>query len=172
MHGHQLDRRDTELLQMLDRRFRRQRFVGAAQRLGDVGMLLRETLDVHLVDDRLVPRRTRRTIVAPSERRIDDCGQCCEGRIVTHVERQIAARIADRVAEHGIVPPDPAPYRLGVWVENNLVRVEPVPCTGVVRSVHPVSVQLPWTNVRQVPVPHHVGVLGQRDAFGRRGCVG
>ena len=52
-------------------------------------MQLREALDVHLVDDRLVPRRARRPVVAPGERRIDDRRQRRERRVVALVERQV-----------------------------------------------------------------------------------
>ena len=38
---------------------------------GDARMPLREASHVHLVDDCVVPRRPRMTIVAPRERRID-----------------------------------------------------------------------------------------------------
>mgnify|MGYP003693563813 CR=1 FL=1 len=107
MHRHQFDSGHAESLQVLDRGFRRQRFVGAAQRLGHVRMELGEALDVHLVDDRLVPRCPRRTVVAPGERRIDDGRERRRRAVVARVEREIVARVANRVAEDRVVPPAP-----------------------------------------------------------------
>ena len=61
-------------------------------RSGMLGMALRKPADVHLVDDRVVPRRARRPIVAPGERRIDDGGQRGEGGVVAVVARQVGVR--------------------------------------------------------------------------------
>ena len=56
---------------MLDRRFRGKPRVASSQVFGHLGIQLRETLDVQLVDDGLVPGRARRPVVAPGERRVD-----------------------------------------------------------------------------------------------------
>ena len=55
VHRQQLDRGDAELAQIVDHRGARQAAEGAARSLGHLGMAHREALDVHLVDDRLVP---------------------------------------------------------------------------------------------------------------------
>ena len=69
MHGHQLDGGDAEVEQVLDGGLRSQAGVGAAQLFGHAGHSLGEALDVQLVDQRLVPGRVRRPIVAPGEGR-------------------------------------------------------------------------------------------------------
>src|SRR5438309_475313 len=53
VHGHELDRGDPELLEVLDDRRVPDAAVGAAQLLGDPRMGHRQALDVGLVDDRL-----------------------------------------------------------------------------------------------------------------------
>ncbi len=86
MDRHQLDRGDTEALQVLDRRLARKPRVRAAQRLRNLRMGLCEAFHVQLVDDRLAPRRARRAIVAPTERGIDDFAARHSGRIVPAIE--------------------------------------------------------------------------------------
>ena len=171
MHRHQLDRGDAEPLQMLERRLRRQRLVGAAQRGRQPLVQLGEALDVHLVDDRLVPRRPRRPVVAPRERRIDDHGERRKRGVVARVHREIGARVADPVAEHRVVPADRPADRLGVRIDDDLVGVETVAGGRVVWSVDPVTVQLARPDVGKVAMPHHVGVFGQRNRAGGRDGV-
>ena len=65
--GHQLDRGDTEIDQMLDRGRVGQARVGAPELVGHVRMQLREALDVGLVDDRVGERRQGMGVVAPVE---------------------------------------------------------------------------------------------------------
>src|SRR5262249_48988760 len=52
-------------------------------------------------------------------------------------------------------------------IEDHLVGIEPMAGAGIVRTVHAIAVQLAGSDVRQVAVPHHVGVLRQRDALTR-----
>ena len=126
MHGHQLDGGDAEALQVLDGRLGRQRFVGAAKCLRESLVQLGEALDVHLVDDGLVPRRARRLVVAPGERGIDDGRQRREGGVVAGVHGEVGERVADPVAEHRVVPDDPAPDRFRVRIDDDLMGVEPM----------------------------------------------
>ena len=66
VHRQQFDGRDAQALQMIDDGVEPQRRIGAAQLVGTSGCSARESFDVHLVNDRLVPRRTRRSIARPS----------------------------------------------------------------------------------------------------------
>src|SRR4051794_24309297 len=102
MDRQELDGGDAEVEQVADGRLGSQSGVGAAERLGDLGMPLRETLDVDLVDEGLVPRGMRRAIVAPGEGRVDDLRQRGEGGAVALVEGEVRLRIAHLVAEQGI----------------------------------------------------------------------
>ena len=93
-----------------------------AQRFGDVGMQLREALDVQLVDERLVPRRAQRSIVAPRERRVDDGGERRVCGAVALVERRVVR--AGSEAEQRFVPLERPADDLGVRIDDDLVRIE------------------------------------------------
>ena len=165
VHRHQLDGGHAELFQVLDRRLRRQRFVGPAQMRGDRRMAHREAAHVHLVDDRVVPRRARRPIVAPRERGIDDGRERRERRVVAGVERQVGVGVSDLVAEHLVAPANRTRHRLRVWIHDNLVGVESMSRRRFVRTVYTIAVELVRTDVGQEAVPDHVRVLWQRDAL-------
>ena len=143
------------------RRLRGQRFVGAAQVLGDARVPLRKPAHVHLVDDRVVPRRARRPIVAPGERGIDDGGERRERRRCRG--RRTTGRRRDRrpIAEHLVGPANRTRHRLRVWIHDNLVRVETVALPRLVRAVDAVTVELVRPDVGQEAVPDHVGLLRQ-----------
>jgi hypothetical protein len=96
MHRHQLHCRDADSFQVVDRVFRRQRFVGAAQTLRNVRVALREPAHVHLVDDRVVPRRARRPIVAPRERGIHDGREGRQRGVVARVHGEVFITMAHR----------------------------------------------------------------------------
>ena len=144
VHRHQLDGRDAELVQVLDRRLGRQRRVGAAQLLRHVRVQLREALDVQLVDQRLVPRRARRPIVAPGERRIDRPRPSgANGALSRSSNDRSSSWSPMRVAEQRVVPAARArPIDLGVRIEHHLVRVEAMPVLRLVRAVDAVAVEL------------------------------
>ena len=94
MHRHQLDGGDAERSSGGGSPApRRARGRCRAALRGCCGCSLGEALDVQLVDQRLVPRRARRPIVAPGERGIDDRGERRVRRAVAIVEgRVVAAR--------------------------------------------------------------------------------
>ena len=110
VHRHELHRGDAQVLQVLDHHRVRQARVGAAQLLGDAGVLDGEALDVRLVDHGLVVGDARVAVAAPVEERVDDHG-------LRHERRRVGVaalvRAAERVAEHRLVPL--APGRRGPW---------------------------------------------------------
>ncbi len=150
VHRHELDRRDAELLEVVDDRGVRDAAVGAAQLLGDAGVQHREPLDVGLVDERRRVRRLGLTVAGPVEERVDDDA-------LHHVRRGVlvVARvgIAEVVAEERLVPVDLTLDGLGVGVQEQLVRVEALAALRVVLAVHAVAVALPGSDGRQVGVP-------------------
>ncbi len=161
VHRQELDGRHAEPHQVLDRGLRGEPEVGAPQILGDAGVALGEPAHVQLVDDRLVPRALDGPVVAPRERRVDDRGQRRVRGVVAIVE---AVRCADREAEHAVVPAHVPADRLGVGIEDQLGRVEPVALTQVVRPVDAVAIELAGPDLGEVPVPDLLGALPQRDA--------
>ena len=159
--GHELDRGDPEGLQVVDDRGMRHAGVGAAQLLRDAGVQLGEALDVGLVDHALVVLVLRRTVVAPVEVRVDDDRRHRVGGRVLVVA--LVGR-AELVGEQRRVAVDLPVDRLRVRVEEQLVRVAPVPVGGVVRAVHAVAVPLAGLGRGEVAVPHEGVDLGQVDA--------
>ena len=156
---------------MFESRLRRQRFVAAALMLGNVGMQLRETSHVHLVDDGVVPGRAQRPVVAPGERRVDHSGQRRERSVVAIVEREVFLLVADAISEHLVAPPNRTRNRFRVWIQDNLVRIETVAVLRLVRTMHAVTVELVRTGVRQKAVPHLIGLFLQLDRSRFFRCV-
>src|SRR5262252_2939074 len=95
-----------------------------------------ETLDVHLIDDGLVPGHARWPIPSPAERRIDGDGARHVGSAVAIVWNQVLSRIADSVTEQRIMPLERPRDRLGVGVEEKLGRVEAMPVLRLEGSLH------------------------------------
>ncbi len=157
---HQLDRGHPELGQVVGDRGVGQAGVGAAQLLGDVGVELGQPLDVGLVDDRLVVGDVRAPVTLPVEERVDHDA-------VRHVRPGVVVvarvRVAEVVAEQGLVPVDLAAGCLGVGVEEQLVGVAPQPAGRVPRTVDAVAVALPGLHRRQVAVPDEGVHLGELD---------
>ncbi len=178
VHGHQLDGGHAELQQVLDDGRVRDAGVGAALLLRDIRMQRREPLHVRLVDHRLRIGRVGVPVARPVEERVDDDG-------VHHVRVGVVvvARVgvAEVVAEQRLVPVEPPGHRLGIGIEQDLVRIVPVPVLRVVRAVHPVAVPLSRLHLRQVRVPDErvdvlqldarlsavLGEQAQLDALGR-----
>jgi hypothetical protein len=134
--------------------------VGAAQLLGNPRVGHRQALDVGLVDDRLVVRRLGRAVGPPVEERIDDDG-------LRHVLRRIlvvALTGLEVVAEDRSVPLHLAVDRLGVGIEQQLVRIAPEALRRVVRPVDAVAVPLAGLDAGQEGVPDEGIHLGQGDA--------
>ena len=150
VHREQFDRGDAEAAQVVDRRGMCETGIGAAQIIGDVGVALGEALDVRLVDDRLVQRRTWRAVVRPVEERVvDDALRHvrCAVVVVTGVF------VALVVGEARLVPVDIAVDRLRVRVEEQLRRVAPQARRRIPRPVYAVAVALARHHARKVGVP-------------------
>ena len=99
-----------------------------------------EALHVRLVDDRPIPGDVRPPLAAPGECRIDHPAFRHERRAVALVERQVLSLVADRVAEKRVVHSSSPTSCFRIGVEQQLVRVEAVPCLRLVRAMHAVAV--------------------------------
>src|SRR3954447_2747744 len=104
VHGQELYGRDPPVAQISYGGIRCQSGVGAAQVFGHFLVQLRETSDVHLVDQRLAPRSVRRAVISPSERLVDNRSQGRELGIVALVERQIGFWVSDLVSPQLVRP--------------------------------------------------------------------
>ena len=166
VHRHQLDRGDVERFQVVDDHGVREAGVGAAQLLGYAGVRLRHSLDVRLVDDRLVIRRAGSAIRAPLEERVDhDAGHgVAEGVDVWRLAAgdQIVGFEIEGVQRLGEL--EFAVERLAVRVEQQLARIAAVPRRRAPRPVYPEAVALTGSDRRQVAVPHVTVDLLEVDA--------
>ena len=170
--GEQLHGRDAELFQVFDGRLRPESGVRPAKGLRHLGVPDGEALHVQLVDNGSAPLGPRRLIVAPGEGVVDDRRQRRQMGIVAGVEGQVGLRIAHPIREHFVGPLRLPNDRLGVGVEENLVRVEAVPFLRLVGPGDAVSVNLPGQDVGQIAVPDKVGSLRQGKPAGLVGGVG
>ncbi len=163
VHGHQLQGRHAELLEVLDHRGRAEGGVGAALPLGDIGAQLCQPLHMGLVDDRALPGDLRRPIIAPGEGGIDHHAFGHARGIVPPVDGQVLAPPADPVAEMGIGPAKRPREVPGIGVDEQLGRIEAVAVRGVVVAVDAIAVEQARKDVRQIAVPDLVGVFGEVD---------
>jgi hypothetical protein len=160
-HRHQLHRRNSEPLQVLDNSRLRQGGVAPAQILGHVGMQPCQPRDVRLVDQRVRVRRAWRPVARPVEERVDHDG----GRdVLRRVVIVCAARVAPAGAVDRLVPLEPPRDRLGIRVEQQLLRVAAQPAARVIRAVHAIAVSLPRYDGGQVRMPNIAVNLPKRDA--------
>src|SRR5271165_50686 len=121
---------------------------------------------MRLIDERLVPGRQRRTIVAPGERGVHYGRQRSEPCAVAFVERQVGVGMVELVGEQRIIPLQVTPDRLRIRVEQEFLGVEPVSFEWLERAMHSVTVELAGNDVRRVVVPDLCCLLEERD--GRR----
>ncbi len=128
-------------------------------------MQLREPLDVHFIDDRLVRRDLWAAVVAPGKGFVEHGPQRRELGVVALVEREVRLRIVQLVAEHLVGPAPLASDRLGVRIEKDFVRIEPMPFGRLIRSMNAVAVDLSRQHVRKIGVPDHVGLFAEVDAL-------
>ncbi len=165
MHRHELHGRDAQTLQMLDYRRAGQTGIGPAQLGRDIGMACGESLYVQLVDDGFMPWRSRRMIVVPGERGIDDAAFGHIGGIVAPIHGQILIGMADPVAEQVVVPAQSSAQFLRVGIDQELLGVETMTAGGLVGAVHPVAIEQTGAGFGQVAVPDLVGLLRHRDSL-------
>src|SRR5437867_13091185 len=101
MDGQQLDGGDTQATEMIEGGRGGEGGVGAAELWGNLRMTGGEPLDVHLVDDRLVPWCPQELVVTPREGRFHHHALGHEGRAVASVRSRVGAK-----AEEGVAPLD------------------------------------------------------------------
>ena len=94
----------AEILQIIDRPRAAESGVSAAHVFRHAGAEFRETFHVQFVDDRLMQRGARPSVVAPIKASIDNDRLRHSPGVITKIARQILFRIAHGVAEHFVRP--------------------------------------------------------------------
>jgi hypothetical protein len=122
-----------------------------------------ESLDVHLVDERLVERHVRAAVVAPVEVRAGDDAAGHRGRAVGFVRGAVG--IVEAMGKDRFAPLDGALDRARVRVQQELRGEATVPFGGVPGTVDAIPVALSGNDVRQVPVPAERGHLAEVGAL-------
>ena len=161
----QLDGGDAEVAYVMHHLAHRHAGKGAAQRRRHAGMAHGVAAHMRLVDDHALPRHARRRFAAPGEGRVDHPAFRHAGGAVRGAEAQIGVRIAKLVAVHLGAPAQLAHVRFRVRVEQQLVGVEAVTGTRIIRPVHAIGVDRAGAGGVHVAVPDLVGILRQLDAF-------
>ena len=165
MDGQELDAGHAQTGQMLDDRRLGEPREGAAKLERKLGVELGEAAHVKLVEDGPLPWHPRTCGVTPQAARFDHPALRHVARVVPAVERQVSGGAVEPVAEVDRVRLERAVQRLRVRVDQQLVRVESVARTRIVRPVDAIAVEHAGMQVAVVAVPHLVRVLGQRDAL-------
>src|SRR5579884_2368313 len=164
MDRQELDRRDAKVADMVDDGRLAQAAIGAAQLLANAGMELGVAADMELIDDRALPGRPWDAVLPPGKGRIDDATTRHERRTVSYVERGVVPRL-HLVAEHRRIPFEVSHDRFRIRIQQELVRVEPVPVLRLIGSVNAIAIDRPRSGVRKKTVPHLVRELRQFDAL-------
>ena len=133
--------------------------------LRDLLHALGEALDVHLVDDHLVPRAPGPLVTLPIKRRIDHDRLGDRRRIVFLITHQISVILAgNRIRmDVGRRPVHGPVDRQRVRVDQQLVGVEPISVLRRPRPLHPVAISLARADTRQIAVPMKRRALAQRQ---------
>ena len=100
----QLYRRHAQRLQIIDHRPAGQTGIGAAQVGRHFGMAHGETAHMQFVDQRVMPGRARRPVVAPDEGGVHHLTFGHSRRAVAGIKTEILVAAADPIAELGIAP--------------------------------------------------------------------
>jgi hypothetical protein len=120
---------------------------------------------MRLIDDRVFPGDARPAIRAPGEGRVHHHRLGHAARIVTPVEREVAAGGTHAIGKMGVTPDKPSGQRLGVRVDQELVRVETEAALRLVGAIYAIAITLHRHHVAHIAVPDVFGALRQRDTF-------
>ena len=165
MHRHQLYRGDPQPLQVIDHGCCGKPGKRAAQRRWHLRVLNRESAHVQFVDHHVVSWNGGWPVVVPRERTVDHLAlRHCAGAVAA-IERQVAPRAADGVSEQRIAPAQDTGDVARVWIEEQLVRIEPQPLVGPIGSVHTIAVERSGTRLGKVAVEHLVAALANTYAL-------
>lgn len=127
MHRHEFQRGDPERGEVLDDRRVGNAGIGAPHRLRHFRMGLGQALDVRLIDHRVRVLVARRPVDAPVEVRIDDDAL---GHVRSRIGVVAGVRVPERIPEDRLVPVERPVDRLGVRIQQQLVRIAAMPARG------------------------------------------
>src|ERR1700737_2429846 len=127
-------------------------------------MLDGDAADLHLDYDRFFPWGLGAPVLAPGESGFDHPALGDVARIIAPVERQVLPRTPKSITEDRVGPAKSPLQCLGVRIDQQLVRIEPMPVRRIKGSVNTIPVKQVRASVRQVGVPDLVGIFRKHDA--------
>lgn len=151
-------------LQVLNHRLTAHPQVGATQFLRHLRVAHGHTAHVRLVDDRAIPRRAGRLIVAPGKGRLDDHALREITGAVARIQPEVRPFVSVRISAQDLVPAHGPGDRLGVRIQEELLRIEAMALLGRKGAMDAVAVELARPQIRQKRVPDLVRALAQRNA--------
>ena len=159
----QLHRRYSKRLQIIDHYPASQSGISTAQMRRYVGVTHSKTPDMQFVDEGIVPRGARWTIITPEKSSVGYQTLGHTGCAVAGIETQIFAATANPVAKLGIAPVNLTDDGLGIRIKQQFVRVKALTFLWCMRSIYPISVQQTRPGIRQITMPNPTGLLAQRN---------
>ena len=135
--------------------------VGAPLMLRHAWMKFGEPFDVRLVDDGVTPRDVMELVCSPVELAVDHNGSRHEVGRIRSIECQVVG--ADMPEDRGIQS-QLALDRPGIRVDQQLVRIPPMPDVGIPGSVDPEAVAGSHRHVVHMPVEDVEHPVGDVDA--------
>ena len=118
----------------------------------DVEMMQMEAEENEAKMDEVPPCRAR----PPTKFRIHHNALRHKRRAVPFIERKIGVRRTHRISITSVVPLQRAHMRSCGWVQQQLVRIEPMPLLRFVGTMHAKSIYRPRPKILHVPVPDFI----------------
>ena len=162
MDGKELDCSDAEVRQVPGDRRMGQTGVRATDLFRKIGMTLRESSHVGLENDRLLQGDTEPLVTFPIEGAFGDHASRHRRCRVEIVE---ALGMVKVVSEDRLTPQHLSVDGRCMGVQQELRRIAAQPVRWIPRTVHPQSVALARTDIRQEAVPDVGRTFGQRHAL-------
>ena len=163
VNRHQFNSGDAKLFQIFDDARISQARVGAADIRRHIHVEVGHAAHMRLINHRIMVRNIRMLIIAPIEVGVDDRGLHGVSRRVEVVHRRVVVRTLEPVREQAFVAVDIAFDGLGIWVEQQLVRIAPQTVRRVVRPVDAVTITLPGLQSGNIVMPYVGVLLGHLD---------
>src|SRR5580700_12244240 len=124
-----------------------------------------ETLHMRLVKNRVVPGMTDTARPAfPIKIRIDHNALRHKGSAVAFIEGRVIAAL-HLISEKCGIPLQFTNVGARVWIEEQLIRIKPMPILRLVWAVDAVAVDRSGLHFRQIAMPDLIRIFRQRDAL-------
>src|SRR4051794_18497682 len=130
----------------------------------DIGVLDRDATHLQFYYYCFFPWGLGAPILTPGEGGFDHPALRNVARIVATAKRQVPPRTSEPITKYRVGPTEPPLQRLGVGVDQQLVRIEPMPVRRIEGPVNTISVKQVRASVRQIGVPDLVGIFRKHDA--------